>query len=91
MINFLKKLPEEQKNEESMKVIIENMNQLCKKIMNNDVINAIKERYIVKRKEIEKHIKFIKLLNNFNVCNSKPNQIVRFPPPPRPPSKFFVF
>ena len=72
MINFLKKLPEEQKNEESMKVIIENMNQLCKKIMNNDVINAIKERYIVKRKEIEKHIKFIKLLNNFNVCNTCP-------------------
>ena len=31
MINFLKKLPEEQKNDESMKVIIENMNQLCKK------------------------------------------------------------
>ena len=34
MIDFLKKLPEEQKNEESMKVIIENMNQLCRKIMN---------------------------------------------------------
>ena len=72
MIDFLKKLPEEQKNEESMKVIIENMNQLCKKIMNNDVIKGVKERYIVKRKEIEKHIRFIKLLNNFNACNTCP-------------------
>ena len=53
MIVFLKKLPENHKNETIMKSIIDSMNQLSKKILSNEKIKEIKKDYVQKRKEIE--------------------------------------
>ena len=72
MIQFLKKLPEEHKDETIMKTIIESMNTLSCKIMKNDKLKETREAYIQKRKEIEKYIYFIQKLNNFNQCNICP-------------------
>ena len=72
MIVFLKKLPENHKNETIMKSIIDSMNQLSKKILSNEKIKEIKKDYVQKRKEIEKYIYFIKKVNNFNQCNICP-------------------
>ena len=52
MIVFLKKLPENHKNETIMKSIIDSMNQLSKKILSNEKIKEIKKDYVQKRKEI---------------------------------------
>ena len=72
MINFLKKLPEEHKDDTIMKNIIDNMNELSKKIEKNDTIKELRKEYVRKRKEIEIYLQFIKQLNNFNQCNLCP-------------------
>ena len=56
MIQFLKKLPEEHKDETIMKTIIESMNTLSGKIMKNDKLKETREAYIQKRDIIDKGI-----------------------------------
>ena len=72
MIDFIKSLPNEQKDEVLMKDIIDKMKVLCKTIMNNEKIKKIKGDYIKSRKEIQKYIQLIKQINKFNVCNICP-------------------
>tara|TARA_Y100001935_G_C17310642_1_gene515833 strand:+ start:1710 stop:2498 length:789 start_codon:yes stop_codon:yes gene_type:complete len=72
MIEFIKKIPEEQKDQENMNLIIEQMGILSKSIMDNKKIKEIRKNYVEKRKEFEKILLFIKKLNNFNQCNICP-------------------
>ena len=72
MISFLKKLPEEHKEDKYIQNIIDNMNELSKTIEKNEKIKQIRKEYVQKRKEIEKYLQFIKQLNNFNQCNLCP-------------------
>lgn len=69
MVEFIKKIPDEQKDQENIKNIIEQMNILSKTIMDNKKIKEIRENYLEKRKESEKMIQFIKKLNNLNQTN----------------------
>jgi hypothetical protein len=72
MIEFIKKIPDDQKDQENMKQIIEQMNILSKSIMNNQKMKEIRKDYIEKRKESEKMIQVIKKLNNLNHVNLCP-------------------
>jgi hypothetical protein len=69
MVEFIEKIPDEQKNQENIKNIIEQMNILTKTIMDNKKIKQIRENYLEKRKETEKMIQFIKKINNLNQTN----------------------
>ena len=72
MIDFIKKIPNDQKNQENMKTIIDQMNKLSKTIMDNKNIKKIRKEYVQKRKEAEKIIQLIKKVNNLNHCNVCP-------------------
>ena len=72
MIEFIKKLPEEQKDHENIKTIIEQMTVLSKSLMDNQKIKEIRKTYIEKRKESEKLIQVIKKVNNLNHANICP-------------------
>jgi hypothetical protein len=69
MIEFIKKVPDDQKNQENVKNIIDEMNILSKSILNNDKMKKIRKDYVEKRKEAEYLIEFIKQLNNLNQTN----------------------
>jgi hypothetical protein len=66
MIEFIQKLPEEHKEKENIKIIIDQMNILSKNILDNEKIKEIRKKYIVKRKNAERLITFIKKINNLN-------------------------
>ena len=66
MIDFIKKLPEEHKDKDNIKIIIDQMNILSKNILDNKKIKNVREKYIEKRKESERLITFIKKVNNLN-------------------------
>ena len=72
MIEFIKKIPEDQKDQENIKLIIEQMNVLSKSIMDNQKMKDIREEYLKKRKESEKMIQIIKKLNHLNHVNICP-------------------
>jgi hypothetical protein len=72
MIEFIKKIPDDQKNQENVKKIIDEMNILSKSILNNDKMKKIRKDYLEKRKEAEYLIEFIKQLNNLNQTNLCP-------------------
>ena len=72
MIDFIKKLPKEYREKELIENIINNMNQLCKNIINNEKIRELKEKYLVIRRKSEKILLLIKRLNNFNQTNVCP-------------------
>ena len=72
MISFLKKLPDDYKDETILKDIIDSMHQLSQKIIKNEQIQKLKIDYVQKRREMEKYIYFMKKLNNFNHCNICP-------------------
>ena len=69
MIEFIKKIPEEQKDHENIKNIIEQMNILTKTIMDNEKIKNIRKLYLEKRKEFEKSLELIKKINHLNQTN----------------------
>ena len=72
MIEFIKKIPDDQKDQENMKQIIEQMNILSKSIMDNQKMKEVRKGYIEKRKESEKMIQVIKKLNHLNHANICP-------------------
>ena len=72
MIDFIKKLPEEHKDKDNIKIIIDQMNILSKNILDNKKIKNVREKYIEKRKESERLITFIKKVNNLNQTNICP-------------------
>ena len=72
MIEFIKKIPDDQKNQENVKNIIDEMNILSKSILTNEKIKQIRKDYLEKRKEAEYLIEFIKQLNNLNQTNLCP-------------------
>jgi len=72
MIDFIQKLPEEHKDKDNIKIIIDQMNILSKNILDNEKIKEIRKIYIEKRKEAERLITFIKKLNNMNQTNICP-------------------
>lgn len=72
MIDFIQKLPDEHKDKENIKIIIDQMNILSKNILDNEKIKEIRKKYIEKRKEAERLITFIKKLNNMNQTNICP-------------------
>jgi len=72
MIEFIKKIPEDQKDQENIKLIIEQMNILSRSIMNNKKIKDIRKKYVEKRVESEKIIGLLKKVNNLNHCNICP-------------------
>lgn len=72
MIEFIKNLPNEHKDKENTKIIIDQMNILSKNILDNEKIKEIRKNYIEKRKEAEQLITFIKKLNNMNQTNICP-------------------
>ncbi len=84
-IEYLRKLPNDYNDDESMKEIIDQMKKYSKNVTNNKKIIAIKESYEKKIKETQKYIYLIRKLNNFNVCNMCPvcftNQVDNFVAP----------
>ena len=72
MIEFIKKIPEDQKDQENMKQIIDQMNVLSKSIMDNQKMKDIRKEYIQKRKDAEKMVQVIKKLNHLNHANICP-------------------
>lgn len=72
MIEFIKKLPDEHKDKDNIKIIIDQMNILSKNILDNEKIKEIRKNYIEKRKEAEQLITFIKKLNHMNQTNICP-------------------
>lgn len=72
MIEFIEKIPDDQKDEENVKNIIKQMNILSKNLLNSEKIKNIRKKYIEKRKESEKIITFIKKINNLNQTNICP-------------------
>ena len=81
-IDFLKKLPKDYKNEESIQEIISKMNDYTKNIQNSENVEKLKKDYLTTIKEIHKYIYFIRKINNFNTCNMCPvcfeNQVDHF-------------
>ena len=82
MIDFVKKLPQDYKEDEESNKIVENMHQLSKKIISNEKITELKKKYITKYKELYKYIYLIRKINQFNSCNMCPlcfsNQVDHF-------------
>ena len=72
MIEFIKKIPEEQKDQENVKTIIKQMDILSKNIMNNETMKTIRKNYVEKRKESENIIGLIRQLNQLNQTNICP-------------------
>ena len=72
MIDYMKKLPEDYKEDELSKQIVENMTKLSQNIFKNQKITEFKKKYIEKYKEIEEYIHLIRILNNFNTSNMCP-------------------
>ena len=54
------------KIDDSMKDIIDKINEYSKKIHNNDKLNDIKKNYSKKRKELNSYLYFIQKLNKWN-------------------------
>tara|TARA_Y100000389_G_C17449546_1_gene513808 strand:- start:413 stop:1156 length:744 start_codon:yes stop_codon:yes gene_type:complete len=71
-IDFIKKLPKDYKNEDSIQEIISKMNDYTKHIQNNENVEKLKKDYLTKIKEIHKYIYLIRKINNFNTCNMCP-------------------
>ena len=66
MIDFIKKLPDDYKEDSTITKIINHMNKLCQNITNNNKMKQIRKEYVQTRKESEKMIQLIKKFNNFN-------------------------
>ena len=71
-IKFMKKMENDYKIDDSMKDIIDKINEYSKKIHNNDKLNDIKKNYSKKRKELNSYLYFIQKLNKWNMCNMCP-------------------
>ena len=60
-IDYLKKLPNEFKNDDIIKEIIDKMNIYSKNILSNEKLSTVKKEYEEKTKEIQKYI-YLKIL-----------------------------
>ena len=67
-IQFMKKLEDDYKIDESVKDIVEKMNEYSKKLLENNKMRVSKEKYIEKRKELNSHLYFIQKLNKWNTA-----------------------
>jgi uncharacterized protein with von Willebrand factor type A (vWA) domain len=72
MIDYIKKLPEDYKEDDLSKQIFENMTKLSQNIFKNQKITELKKKYVEKYEEIEEYIHLIRELNNFNTSNICP-------------------
>ncbi len=65
-IQFMKKLEDDYKIDDSVKDIVEKMNEYSKKLLKNNKMKVSKEKYIGKRKELNSYLYFIQKLNKWN-------------------------
>ena len=62
----MKKLEDDYKIDDSVKDIVEKMNEYSKKLLKNNKMKVSKEKYIGKRKELNSYLYFIQKLNKWN-------------------------
>ena len=71
-IQFMKKLEDDYKIDDSVKDIVEKMNEYSKKLLENNKMKVSKEKYIEKRKELNSYLYFIQKLNKWNTSSICP-------------------
>tara|TARA_A100001037_G_C15147501_1_gene637139 strand:- start:422 stop:1333 length:912 start_codon:yes stop_codon:yes gene_type:complete len=76
VIEFLLKLDiksgEEEDGDEDMKVMVESVKKVSKRISKTEKFNEIKKNYVAKRKELNKYIYLLTNLNKLNISNRCP-------------------
>ena len=65
-IQYMKKIEEEYNIDESIKEIVEKINNYSKKLYENDKLSEVKKKYIEKRKELNSYLYFIQKINKWN-------------------------
>ena len=71
-IKFMKQMEEDYKLDESIKDIINKLNDYSKKILENNKLKNTKNMYIEKRKELNSYLYFIQKLNKWNITSICP-------------------
>ena len=66
-ISFMKNMNELYDKDNSIKDIIDQMNTYNQKIKENDNLNAVKNDFIKKRKQLNKHLYLIQCINSWNI------------------------
>ena len=71
-IKFMKQMEEDYKLDESIKDIINKLNDYSKKILENNKLKNTRNMYIEKRKELNSYLYFIQKLNKWNITSICP-------------------
>ena len=71
-IKFMKQIEEDYKINNSIKDIINKLNDYSKQILENNKLKNTKDKYITKRKELNSYLYFIQKLNKWNTCSICP-------------------
>ena len=68
----MKQIEEDYKINNSIKDIINKLNDYSKQILENNKLKNTKDKYITKRKELNSYLYFIQKLNKWNICSICP-------------------
>ena len=71
-VEFMKSIEGEYDKNKEVKEIIDKLNTYSGKMLDNETLSTIKEKYIAKRKELNSSIYFIQRLNKWNTSNLCP-------------------
>ena len=71
-VEFMKSIEGEYDKNKEVKEIIDKLNTYSEKMLDNETLSTIKEKYIAKRKELNTSIYFIQRLNKWNTSNLCP-------------------
>ena len=72
IIQFMRELDEKECKDQLTEELINNLNQLSKKIENNKSIIIAKNNYIKSKKDVDKYLNLVKKLNKTNISNTCP-------------------
>ena len=71
-IKFMKQMEEDYKIDDSIKDIVNKLNDYSKKILENNKLKDTKDKYLAKRKELNSYLYFIQKLNKWNIASICP-------------------